>query len=208
MPPLSHDAKLERLLTAAAGVFARKGYHATTMRDLAGASGMSLAGMYHYVTGKEEILHLIQRGCFERVLDGARRAVAGAPDADGKVRAFVRHHVAFFAAHMSEMKVLSHEADSLTGHRDAEIRALKRRYVDLLAESLGAAGAADPRVATYALFGMMNWIYTWYRPGGRLPADRLAEAFGRIALHGAVASSAASAGPGSAYRSGGAESDD
>jgi AcrR family transcriptional regulator len=187
MPSQSRDAKLERLLSAAAGVFARKGYHATTMRDLARASGMSLAGMYHYVAGKEAILYLIQRDFFERVAEGGRRALAEARDREGRLRAFMRHHVAFFAAHMSEMKVLSHEAESLTGERDAEVRALKRRYVDLLAETLGTAGADDPRTAAYALFGMMNWIYTWYRPDGRLSADRLADAFVRIALHGVLA---------------------
>jgi AcrR family transcriptional regulator len=193
MPTQSRDVKLERLLRAAAGVFARKGYHATTMRGLARASGMSLAGMYHYVAGKEEILYLIQRGCFERVAEGARQAVAGARDPDGRVRAFMRHHVGFFAAHMSEMKVLSHEAESLTGARDAAVRALKRDYVDLLAGTLAEAGADDPRTAAYALFGMMNWIYTWYRPGGRLPADRLADAFVRIALRGVLAPPAAAA---------------
>lgn len=190
MPPLSHDARLEGLLSAAAGVIARKGYHATTMRDLARASGMSLAGMYHYVTGKEEILYLIQRHFFDRVLAGARRALASAPDPEGALRAFVQHHVGVFAAHMSEMKVLSHEAESLTGERHAEVRSLKRRYVELLAETMAAAGAADPRTAAYALFGMMNWIYTWYRPEGRLSADQLADAFVRMALHGVLAPTA------------------
>jgi AcrR family transcriptional regulator len=190
MPSPRHDAKRERLLSAAAGVFARKGYHASTMRDLARASGMSLAGMYHYVSGKEELLYLIQRDFFERVVEGARQALARAPDAEGRLRAFVEHHVGFFAAHMSEMKVLSHEADSLTGERDTVVRALKRRYVDLLADALAAAGAADPRTAAYALFGMMNWIYTWYRPGGRLPPERLADTFARIALHGVLAAGA------------------
>jgi AcrR family transcriptional regulator len=182
----AHDARLERLLQAAAAVFARKGYHATTMRTLARASGMSLAGMYHYVGGKEELLYLIQRDFFQRVLAGARQAVADARDPEGKVRALVHHHVAFFADHMSEMKVLSHEADSLTGAREAEVRALKRDYVDLMAGAMTAAGAVDPRTAALALFGMMNWIYTWYRPGGRLSPAELAEVFARIALHGAL----------------------
>jgi AcrR family transcriptional regulator len=191
MPSPAHDARLERLLQAAATVFARRGYHATTMRTLARASGMSLAGMYHYVSGKEELLYLIQRGFFQRVLEGARRAVADARDAEGKVRALVHHHVAFFADHMSEMKVLSHEADSLTGARDAEVRTLKRDYVDLLAGAMAAAGAADPRTAALALFGMMNWIYTWYRPDGRLSPAELADTFARVALHGALAPAAA-----------------
>lgn len=145
---------------------------------------MSLAGMYHYVSGKEELLYLIQRGFFQRVLEGARRAVADARDAEGKVRALVHHHVAFFADHMSEMKVLSHEADSLTGARDAEVRTLKRDYVDLLAGAMAAAGAGDPRTAALALFGMMNWIYTWYRPDGALGPTELADTIAELFVHG------------------------
>jgi len=67
-----YDERLDHLLARAAKVFAERGYHSTTMRDLAAASGMSLAGMYYYVKGKEELLSLIEERCFTRVLDGAR----------------------------------------------------------------------------------------------------------------------------------------
>src|SRR6266568_4835176 len=109
-----YDERLEQLLSRAARVFADRGYHSTTMRDLAGATGMSLAGMYYYVRGKEELLHRIQERCFTRVLAGAERALALLDDADPleRLHAFIRHHVTFFAAHMAEMKVLSHEANS------------------------------------------------------------------------------------------------
>src|ERR1041384_6925897 len=55
-----YDERLDHLLARAARVFADKGYHPTTMRDLSAASGMSLAGMYYYVRGKEDLLALIQ----------------------------------------------------------------------------------------------------------------------------------------------------
>jgi AcrR family transcriptional regulator len=182
--PSTFDERLDRLLTASARVFAEKGYHATSMRNLSRASGMSLAGMYHYVSGKEELLYLIQRGSFERVLAGAEAAMAGEADPATRLRAFIRHHVAFFADHMSEMKVLSHEADSLRGERGADIRQLKRRYADLLSDAIAAASPCDPRLAAFGLFGMMNWIYTWYRPDGQVAPDRLADAFADLFLHG------------------------
>src|SRR3989440_9796052 len=130
-----YDERLDHLLARAAKVFAERGYHSATMRDLAAASGMSLAGMYYYVKGKEELLSLIEERCFTRVLDGARRAIAAVPgggDPLDRLQAFIRHHVTFFAAHMPEMKVLSHEANSLTGERLRRVNAIKRRYVDLL----------------------------------------------------------------------------
>jgi len=69
-----YDERLDHLLARAARVFADKGYHPTTMRDLSAASGMSLAGMYYYVRGKEDLLALIQERCFTQVLEGARRS--------------------------------------------------------------------------------------------------------------------------------------
>src|SRR5207245_4874730 len=110
-----YDQRLEHLLARAARVFADKGYHCTTMRDLAAASGMSLAGMYYYVKGKEDLLFLIQERCFTCVLAGAGEALARSRDPVERLQAFIRHHVTFFAAHMAEMKVLSHEADALSG---------------------------------------------------------------------------------------------
>lgn len=191
-PPF--DERLERLLRTAAGVFAEKGYHPTTMRDLARATRMSLAGMYHYVAGKDELLYLIQARCFGEVLAGADAALAGVAGPEARLRAFVHHHVTFFASHMSEMKVLAHEAESLKGEKRDEIVALKRRYVALLERLIRDLGvpAGHATTGSYALFGMMNWIYTWYRPDGRLAAEELAERFAALFLRGAPAGSSSS----------------
>jgi AcrR family transcriptional regulator len=184
------DRRRESLLGVAAKVFAARGYHRTTMRDLSRASGMSLAGMYYYVRGKEDLLFEIQRGCFERVRRGAAEAVAGAATPDERLVAFIRHHVTFFAHHMDEMKVLSHEAESLSGPAGEEVTHLKRSYVDLclaLLADLDAHGGGDrPNrlVAAYTLFGMMNWIYTWYDPAGPVGVEELADCIGRLFLNG------------------------
>ncbi len=202
MATIPYDERLEHLLSIAARVFADKGYHATTMRDLARATGMSLAGMYYYVQAKDELLFFIQERCFQQVLAGANAAVAdGAGPAD-RVTRFIQHHLGFFASHMSEMKVLSHEAKSLTGPRLDKIKRLKRRYVDLLARLIAdldtdadgprsepeRGGRPDPRIAAYGLFGMMNWIYTWYDPKGPVSPETLADHFAHLFLTGAAAS--------------------
>src|SRR5260370_6794069 len=167
-----YDQRLDALLAAAARVFAERSYHATSMRDLAGASGVSLAGIYYYVKGKEELLHLLQERSFTQVLEGARTALALESDATARLQAFIRHHVAFFAAHMAEMKGLSHEAASLTGVGQRRVNAIKRRYVDLLEKLLKDASpdetAVDRSAAPYALLCMMNWIYNSYDPAGAI----------------------------------------
>ena len=194
MVMLSYEQRLDRLLTAAARVFAQKGYHPTSMRELSRETGMSLAGIYHYVGGKDELLYLIQRRCFTQVLSGAASAVGNATPPEQRLERFIGHHITFFAGHMSEMKVLSHEADSLQGERLEAINELKRRYVALLTDLIKDADGVlrsevDPHVASYALFGMMNWIYNWYDPTGPISPEALAEQFTRLFLHGLTASS-------------------
>ena len=189
------DRRREGLLAAAGRVFAARGYHRTSMRDLARASRMSLAGMYYYVAGKEDLLFEIQKGSFERVRRGAVEAVAGAATAEDKLQAFIRHHVQFFASHMDEMKVLSHEAESLTGAPLEEVRRLKKAYVGLCLDLLAGVDAQDGgtghrmnrHVAAYTLFGMMNWIYTWYDPTGPVGVEELAESICRLFLNGYAA---------------------
>jgi len=185
-----YDDRRERLCATAARVFAAQGWAATSMRDLARAAGISLAGIYYYVRGKEDLLYQIQRGCFERVTAGAHRALDGEAAAEARLAAFIRHHVTFFATHMDEMKVLAHEADTLGGTMGEEILRLKRAYVDLcvglLAGLEGGAGDTVTRdVAAYALFGMMNWIHTWYRPDGTVAPAELADIYTRLFLDGA-----------------------
>jgi TetR/AcrR family transcriptional regulator, cholesterol catabolism regulator len=187
-----YDERFDALLAHAAQVFAERGYDRTTMRDLAAASGMSLAGIYYYVRGKEDLLAHIQERCFSRVSEGADGALAAEGDSDplDRLAAFIRHHVTFFAAHMPEMKVLSHEAAALTGERQRTINRIKRRYVDrlegLLRDAAPDQSPAERSAAAYALFGMMNWIYNWYDPAGPLDAGRLADLLTRLFLGGFV----------------------
>jgi AcrR family transcriptional regulator len=181
-----YDERLRQLLDTAAVTFAERGFHGTSMRDLSRASGLSLAGLYHYVDSKTELLFLIQDRCFAEVIAGARTALADVDGAEERLRTFIRHHVGFFAAHMNEMKVLAHEEDELSGTMRDAVRQRKREYVALLFGLLEAAGGEPEhrQVAAYALFGMMNWIYTWYHPGGALPPARLASDMADLFLNG------------------------
>ena len=186
----SYDVRRDKLLATAARVFAAQGFAGTSMRDLSKESGMSLAGMYYYARSKDDLLYQIQKSCFERVLLGARDAVSRAPSPETRLEAFIQHHVKFFATHMDEMKVLSHEDGSLTGDMHKDVRRIKRAYVDLLVGLLaaldgqGAEGRRRRDVAAFTLFGMMNWIYTWYDAGGPVGVDELAEQITRLFLNG------------------------
>jgi AcrR family transcriptional regulator len=188
-----YDQKLEFILRTAARIFAEKSYHSTSMRDISRATEVSLAGLYHYCKSKEELLFLIQDNCFGRVLERLEQRLAEVSEPVQKLRIFIDNHLAFFAANMAEMKVLSHEADSLAGDLHQHVSGKKQKYTRLAREILNELQADQPEnrrvnltAATYALFGMMNWIYNWYDPAGKLKVEELVEHITRLFLHGFV----------------------
>src|SRR5437763_2061885 len=190
-----HDLKLELILRTSARIFAEKSYHSTSMRDISRATGVSLAGLYHYCKSKEELLFLIQDHCFGRVLERVEERIRGVGDPFEKLRIFIDNHLSFFAANMAEMKVLSHEAESLAGDLHTKVSTRKEKYAKLarrilrdIQESQPANARIDLTVATYALFGMMNWIYNWYDPSGKLSVNQLVDNITNLLLHGFLAS--------------------
>ena len=203
-----HDQKLEHILRTSARIFAEKSYHATSMRDISRATGVSLAGLYHYCKSKEELLFLIQDHCFGRVVDRLEERIKGVSDPLEKLRILIDNHLCFFAANMAEMKVLSHEAESLGGDWHAQVATKKEKYAKLarkiLREIKGRSAArpsgkarnsskdahehVDLTVATYALFGMMNWIYNWYDSSGKLSVNQLVDNIAQLFLSGFLSS--------------------
>ncbi|HYV82576.1 MAG TPA: TetR/AcrR family transcriptional regulator [Pyrinomonadaceae bacterium] len=188
-----YDQKLEFILRTAARIFAEKSYHSTSMRDISRATNVSLAGLYHYCKSKEELLFLIQDNCFGRVLERLEQRLEGVADPITKLGIFIENHLSFFAANMSEMKVLSHEAESLGGDLYNHVSTRKDKYAQLarqilreVQETQQSQEPIDLTVATYALFGMMNWIYNWYDPHGKLNVSDLASNVMKLFLNGFV----------------------
>src|SRR5213594_3899808 len=136
-----YDQKLEFILRTAARIFADKSYHSTSMRDISRATNVSLAGLYHYCKSKEELLFLIQDNCFGRVLERLEERLLDVEQPIVKLRIFIENHLSFFAANMAEMKVLSHEAESLQGEMHEHVSSTKRRYTGLAGKLLSEAQA-------------------------------------------------------------------
>lgn len=186
-----HEAKLARLLQVAAEIFAEKGYHNTSIRDIARTADVSLSGLYYYFRSKEELLFMIQDRCFRTVMQGLKERLDGLDSPELRLRALVYNHVHFFAQNMAAMRITAHEFDSLQGQYEDRIQYLRRQYSEMCTEILrdlrrlrGAGEVAPLSVSTYALFGMINWIYTWYRADGDVSVDRLAEHLYQLFLSG------------------------
>jgi AcrR family transcriptional regulator len=140
-PETRFDRRLAQILEHATEVFYQKGYDGASMRDLSRASGISLAGMYHYFHSKDPEL---------------------------RIRAFIFNHLGYFLANRKAMTVLSHEDEALNDDEFvAEIAALKREYYKICLALLEDYKAAkrlqfNSRTAVLSLFGMINWVYTWH----------------------------------------------
>ncbi len=184
-----------RILQAAAALIATEGYHGMTMRNLARAAGTSLANVYNYFAAKEDILFALQREAFETLIAAAGEALDGVGDAAGRLYGFIHHHVRYCAEHPEVMHVLVHEAASLPAAERRIVRATKERYFEigrgivrqLIAET--EAGQPPPGDAeldrlAYSLFGMLNWIYGWYRPEAHGDTRQLARTIHGIATGG------------------------
>jgi len=186
---LDSSPQLGKILDHATEVFCDKGYQGASMRDIARATGMSLAGMYHYLGSKERLLYLIQKHTFSTILDRLRARLDAASDPEQGIRAFILNHLEYFLERQQAMKVLSHEDEALEGEYGRDIAEIKREYyricIDLLKRYRKEKGLQfDCRTAVLSLFGMMNWIYTWYNPRQDGGAERLAREMGNIFFRG------------------------
>lgn len=183
----AYDEKLESILRTAAQIFAEKGYHQASIRDIARATGVSLSGLYYYFNSKEELLFLIQDHAFGTLLGNLERLLEGEPEPLRRLRILMETHLRYFIANQAEMKVLSHEAEALTGDFRRRVNAQKRRLTEVAMEiltELRPDGDVDPRVATFAMFGMMNWLYNWHRPDRDAPLDKIVDDMYRIFVEG------------------------
>jgi TetR/AcrR family transcriptional regulator, cholesterol catabolism regulator len=183
------DRRLAKILAHAIEVFYEKGYEGASMRDLSRHSGMSLSGMYYYLKSKENLLYLIQKHTFTTIVERLRLRLTEISDPEHRIRVLVLNHLEYFLENQKAMKVLSHEDEALKNGFGAEIAAIKREYyricIGLLDDFKRSNGLEySSRIAVLSLFGMMNWIYTWYNPRVDGSAPKLARELGDIFLRG------------------------
>jgi AcrR family transcriptional regulator len=170
------DRKFSRIIAAAAKVFAKTGYEKASIRMVAARARVSLAGIYYHVQSKDELLFLIQLNAFDSILKRLRKKKSDAPSAepDAMLRLLVDNHLDYFLNRLEELRVCSRELETLSGSFYRKIAEVRREYFKEALEIVkGIAGKSgntvDPRTATLCLFGMLNWVYTWYEPAKDTP---------------------------------------
>ena len=176
----SFDTKQLAILGAAARVFSMVGYDKASMRRIALEAGTSLAGLYHYCSGKAELLYSIQLHTFDSLLKSLEASTAGVADPRERLALAVRSHVRHFGENMDALKVCARELEALEGDAYRDVHELRRAYFDAVHAIVKelrprAAARKGSWLATANLFGMINWFYQWHAPGrARVSLDELA----------------------------------
>ncbi|HEY3920540.1 MAG TPA: TetR/AcrR family transcriptional regulator [Gaiellaceae bacterium] len=178
----------EELTRTAARLFAERGYHGTSLADLAEALGIQKASLYHHIASKEDLLWEVAWAgaeSFHRALD----AVPDDAPATEKIRLALAGHLRIVAEQLDAATVFTREWRALEGERRERFVAERRRYEEriraLFREGVeGGELRTDLDVATAALLFLSaaNWAYTWLRPGA--DTSTLAARFYAVLLDG------------------------
>jgi TetR/AcrR family transcriptional regulator len=175
------DRKRREILHAALRAFRDKGYHATTLGDIAEHLGVRKAALYHYFPDKDAILY----ACHEESLGELDRIVAGAKQQESssdQLAYLIREHVRVMTDTL-EGSPLAFEVTALSPERQKKLIAGRDRYERALRRVIargieqGEFRRVNPKTAAFAILGAINWIARWYRPEGSLHADELGEEF-------------------------------
>jgi AcrR family transcriptional regulator len=182
-----------QIFETAARIFCEKGFDKASMGDISVATGLTKAGIYHHIRSKEELLYEIMSYGMDLFEQKVFNRVMTIEDPLERLRATLKGHVLLVTRDRpKEITVILHESNALKGRYRDRINARKKRYVRFLEKTFrdlvksGAARRIDPSVAAFAMLGMINWIYQWYRPGGRLDENALAEALADMFLGGVL----------------------
>lgn len=161
------------------------------MRAVAKATGVSLAGLYHYFDSKETMLFLIQFRTFRALHQNLLEKLHGVEEPEEQLKVMIRAHLGYFAANMDALKVCSHELDTLSGPAYEQTRDIRKEYyaltrsiIDKLLDAHAPGASLNRHVLTMSLFGTLNWLYRWYDPAGGPSVATVSNQIALQFLHG------------------------
>jgi AcrR family transcriptional regulator len=181
---------------AALDLFARLGYHATSMRAIAAAAGVQPASLYHWYPSKESILVEMQDAFMDGLEAQLRAAMAEQPSPAFVLGAAVRAHVDFHGRHQREAFVTDTEIRALEPAAQSRLIARRDAYEKFIEDpiragvSAGQLACSSPKVATYAILLQCTGVALWFAPDGPLSLDDVCDVHVELVL-GSVGASRA-----------------
>jgi TetR/AcrR family transcriptional regulator, cholesterol catabolism regulator len=184
------SARMEEILARAAELFYEKGYHATTIEDVARKVGMLKGSLYYYIRSKEDLLYELLLGIIVKGVENASKAIDGIADPTERLEKAVEAQIEHIIQNQTYVGLFLHEFNTLNGKRQKRIQEEMLKYQKIFVDAIregqkqGQFVEADTLLLTDAILGMTNWIYRWY-PGTRNPGlDNVKKAFISFIMNG------------------------
>ncbi|MCX6025419.1 MAG: TetR/AcrR family transcriptional regulator [Chloroflexi bacterium] len=180
----------EEILAAAAQIFREKGYHATSMQDIAEAVHLQKGSLYHHIRSKEEILASLLDRALDLLILSMQEVMASPLSVEEKLRSAMRMYADNIAVHSDLAAVLVLEYRNLSPRLRARHMGRRDRFEALWRELLrqgmqqGVFRTSDEKLVALAILGVQNWMLTWYRAEGPLSAAELSNRFADLFLKG------------------------
>lgn len=184
-----YDSQREEILARAAELFALRGYDSTSMNEVAQACGVSKPTLYHYVRDKYQLLVEIAEGHVDRLRSVVAEVAAQPMSDEARLRRLIERFVEEYADAQHAHRVLTEDVRFLVPDDRARVLDGQRQVVEAFARVIGAlrpelAPAGLHKPLTMLLFGMINWMFTWLQPGGRLSHEDMAPMVADLFLRG------------------------
>lgn len=182
------------IYSAAAKIICDKGFDAMTMNDIAQAVGMTKAGIYHYIEGKQNMLFAIMNYGMDMLDQGVIATASLVTDAEKRLIAIIHNHAQLITKGSNAVTVLVDEVAGLSVVQRKKIICRKRIYFDFIRDTLeqlkreGKLKDVDTTVAAFSILGMLLWISRWYRRDGKLSSEQIADEVLKVALGGMLRS--------------------
>lgn len=173
---------------AALTLFAKLGYHGTSMKDIAAAVRMRAPSLYNHVAAKQDLLRDVILHTHEIADRELRAAIGSSTDVAEQLRRATEVHVRFHTSRPREWRVASRDLEHLEEPARTSIRKMRKSYEELVIGIIergvaeGRFDVAAPKLAAYAIFRMSAGVAQWYRPGGEFSDSEIAYCFGDLAL--------------------------
>ena len=191
LAPAEKNQTYARLLDTACALFAKQGYNATSIREIADAIGIRKASVYHYISSKEDLLYEISKAALEHINTNVKWALQQVSLPQDRLYALITAHVISLLQHQNWHAAANEELVTFTDERRGEIVALRDDYERLVRSELRAARSAGLirtdipiKFLGLVLFGMITHIYPWYQPGIDIPASELGHLLGDLFFTG------------------------
>ena len=189
------DFTRNRVFEVAAEVFHRKGYDNTSMSDVASAAGLTKAGLYHHISSKESLLYTVLDYGLDLTEAYVIRPLAEISDPLARLETMIDLHLRLVLEERNlEVTGLLHECRTLSASDRSRINRRKKEYVRMAAGIIADVTKkyhvkdVNPKLAAYALLGMLNWTYQWYKTSGSSTREEIVRTFQRIFLQGILGS--------------------